>query len=162
MFEFAASDLQKCVKDVFVSVSYKDVGLTRKQYIACENIDFCAALQWTTFNVVEVHKYGFADLDDYRLANVRCHIYNMIKAGADRKETLETVFAAYGIKNASGSLENALKDVSIDTLFRIGWMFWSIPLGTFEEKIIKKDLVKILYQTRLVYLVLFHAFTIME
>ena len=65
------------------------------------------------------------------------YIYNMIKAGADRKETLETVFAAYGIKNASGSLENALKDVSIDTLFRIGWMFWSIPLGTFEEKIVK-------------------------
>ena len=143
MFEFVTSDLQKCVKDVFVSVSYKDVGLTRKQYIACENIDFCAALQWTTFNVVEVaevaevRKYGFADLEDYRLANVRCHIYNMIKAGADRKETLETVFAAYGITNASGSLENALKDVSIDTLFRIGWMFWSIPLGTFEEKIIK-------------------------
>ena len=75
MFEFAASDLQKCVKDVFVSVSYKDVGLTRKQYIACENIDFCAALQWTTFNVVEVAevlKYGFTYLEDYRLANVRC------------------------------------------------------------------------------------------
>jgi hypothetical protein len=116
-----------------------DVGITQKQYTACENIDFFN--QWTSDDLEEqVKLYGFATIDAYRVVAVRCHIYNLIKAC--RKEKLATVLTAYGCSVASGqqqppfryelnTLFNTLAHVSVKTLFKVGWTFWSIPLGTF-------------------------------
>jgi hypothetical protein len=141
MFGFVESDLCRSIKDIFVlagNVSYGDVGLTKKQYIACENIDFFH--QWDSFDVNVVRKYGFVDIEAYRVANVRSHVYNLIKAC--RQDTLLTVLSAYGctcVDDANESnhnamtLEDVLKNVTVETLFRVGWTFWSIPLGSFTD-----------------------------
>ena len=97
-----------------------------------------------------VKAYGFKDIESFRLATLRCHIYNLIKAC--RKEKLGVVLAAYGtsqlpairldltfgIESVSMSLHpvhhsvlDVMHDVSVDKLLDIGWTFWSIPLGTF-------------------------------
>jgi len=122
--------------------------VTRQQYIACENIDFFN--QFNKFDVAEVKACGFKDMESFRFATIRCHIYNLIKAC--RKEKLGVVLAAYGtsqlpairldltfgIESVSLSLHHVhhsvldvMHDVSVDKLLDIGWTFWSIPLGTF-------------------------------
>jgi hypothetical protein len=146
MFTFVHSDLNRFSKDVFgTAVTHGDVGLTSNQYMACENIDFFHS--WNTFDVNEVRKYGFEDIEEYRVTAVRCHIYNLIKGA--RQEIIATILSAYDCAYANANanananevdmtmtLENALKNVTTDTLFRVGWTFWSIPLGTFSERVV--------------------------
>ena len=142
MFNFVLSDLQKSTSSVFGSkVSYNDVGLTRKQYMACENIDFFKQYMSASVSLThdQVLNYGFANLEEFRVVTIRCHIYNLIKAGTEKTELLETVLSAYEVTAECGSLIDAFKDVAIDTLMRIGWSFWSIPLGSFAERIVEWD-----------------------
>ena len=139
MFAFVPSDLQRPVKDVFgTAVSYGDLHLTRKLYTACENIDFFH--EWNAFDLREVRKYGFDYVEAFRVAAVRCHVYNVIKAC--RQETLATVLSAYvevetveTVEVEPRTLEDALAHITIKTLFKIGWTFWSMPLGTFSERL---------------------------
>jgi len=58
----------------------------------------------------------------------------------DCEEPLSVVLDAYGWAGVKeGALDKLLEATDNEIMFRIGWTFWSIPLGTFAKRISDRD-----------------------
>jgi len=120
---FTETDLIRPVKELLPpkETSLGTFGLTRSKYLEYEYADFC---QDRTCN------------DKKTLG--QCHMYNLVHMECE--EPLSVVLDAYGWAGVKeGSLDKFLEATDNKIMFRIGWTFWSIPLGTFAKRISDRD-----------------------
>jgi len=129
-FSFSASQLDERMVSVFGSASFENVGINRRTYQLCEMIDTSFHDTWEGKVNKSYHAYyGYDNLEDFKDAYVRAHVYNSLRFAPEKTIRQFVEFYSRKVNRFFGkdmncnktNLFDFLMAFTLEELFCVGW-----------------------------------------